>query len=93
MKGSVYLNEDSAFYPVFAKGLAPVLDTAGVSVALAGSAETGVYMLDLTRCSAVQVNQIAKICEVAFGTVANAVLNQMHTIGMPIRKSQTSGIV
>lgn len=91
--GFVWLNEDSAFYGVFPEGKAPVKDTAPVAVALVGDPEKEAYMLDIEKLTSAQVNKIALICAGIFGGVAEATKQQMTTIGFPIRKSQTSGVV
>lgn len=92
--GLVQLNPDSAFYEVFPPdGKAPVKSVVPVGVSLIGSDEKLAYMLDVDRITDEQKNQIATICAAAAGTVEAEALQQMATIGMPIRKSQTSGVV
>lgn len=90
--GFVYLNEDSPFYAAFPQGKAPVKDTKTSAVSLMGSPETEAYMLDIGQLTPAQLDQIAQICTATIGGAAQAVKQQMATIGLPIRKSMTSGI-
>jgi hypothetical protein len=94
MKGNfATLEKSSPFYPIFENGNAPIKNWLLPNKAsLEGSDETEVYMLDITRCTAEQIEAVAHVISAKFGAAKDEIVEQMKTRGMPIRASQVATV-
>ena len=62
MKNFAYLRPDSPFYSIFQEGMVPIKNIMfPTAVRLEGSDETKAYMLDWSKCTGEQREQIAKL--------------------------------
>ena len=104
MPGFAHLCQDSPFFPIFQNGAAPIRDIIpSHDLQLAGADETDAYMLDLSRCTARQFEQIVITCIQASivrgdssphdsDRTRAAVIAQIQERGLPIRVSQTIAV-
>lgn len=94
MNNFAHLREDSPFYDLFEHGMAPIKNIILPNHAeLEGSPETEVYMLDLEKCGNDRLNEICRRLAAKAGIGAQEVFGDvMMRGGLPIRKSQTTGV-
>jgi hypothetical protein len=94
MKGNfATLTKESPFYGIFESGNAPITNWIIASQAkLEGSEETEVYMLDVTRCTQHQLEQIVAIISSKFNANRNEVMAELKNRGLPIRASQVQSV-
>jgi hypothetical protein len=88
-----HLKEDSPFYSIFERGMAPIVNILVPSrVALIGDEETEAFILDWAQCSDDQKAKIATmVTTLRGGTVAEFLAYMAGGGKLPIRVSQASG--